>query len=182
MLATQRPIAQPGWSAWFARNSPANTASARSMKHVAHEVRFILDAYLVRNFKKLNLLTETPEKTFAVRRYSALQPLSLAAMIYTVGARSGARVVPFADLHGRPGSPGRMFALDAATLRQMVETLHQREWVRIEVRHGLDQLRLDRWIRAARISRCRLRKPSAESCVPHHRRPRLTRLLLYGAP
>ena len=142
MLATQPPMAQPGWSAWL-RERLAGKYSERSLvKHVAHEVRFLLDAYIVRNFKKLNLLTETPEKTFAVRRYSALQPLSLAAMIYTVGARSGARLVPFADLHGRHGSPGQVFALDAGTLRQMVEALHEREWLRFEVRHGLDQLRL----------------------------------------
>lgn len=142
MLATQPPMAQPGWSAWL-RQKLAGQYSERSLvKHVAHEVRFILDAYLVRNFKKLNLLTETPEKTFAVRRYSALQPLSLAAMIYSVGARSGARLVPFGDLHGSNGSPGQVFALDAGTLRHMVETLHERDWLRFEIRHGLDQLRL----------------------------------------
>jgi hypothetical protein len=88
------------------------------------------------------LLTESPEKTYALRRYSALQPLTLAAMIYAVGERSSARLVPFGDLHSRPGSPGRLFALDSGTLRQAVETLHQREWLRFEVRHGLDQLRL----------------------------------------
>jgi hypothetical protein len=142
LLATQRPMAQPAWSAWLRQQLAGQYSEASLTKHVAHEVRFILDAYLVRNFKKLNLLTETPEKTYAVRRYSSLQPLTLAAMIYAVGARSGARVVPFADLHGQPGSPGRIFALDSVTLRQMVETLHQREWVRFEVRHGLDQIRL----------------------------------------
>jgi hypothetical protein len=50
--------------------------------------------------------------------------------------------VPFAEVQAQPGSPGRIFALDAGTLRQMIETLHQREWVRYEVRHGLDQIRL----------------------------------------
>jgi len=142
LLATQQPMDQPAWSAWL-RGKFADQYSQKSlMKHVAHEVRFILDAYLVRNFKKLSLLTETPEKTYAIRRYASLQPLTLSAMIYTVGARSGARVVPFADLQSQPGSPGRIFALDAITLRQMVETLHQRDWVRYEVRHGLNQVRL----------------------------------------
>ena len=142
LLATQRPMAQPAWSAWLRQQLAGQYSEASLTKHIAHEVRFILDAYLVRNFKKLNLRTETPEKTYAVRRYGSLQPLTLAAMIYAVGARSGARVIPFADLHGQPGSPGRIFALDSVTLRQMVETLHQREWVRFEVRHGLDQIRL----------------------------------------
>jgi hypothetical protein len=142
LLATQPPMTQAAWSAWL-RGRFAGQYSDRSLvKHVAHEVRFIIDAYTVRNFKKLGLLVETPEKTYAVRRHSALQPLALAAMIYAVGQRSDARLVPFADLHGSPGSPARLFALDSSTLRQAVETLHQREWLRFEVRHGLDQVRL----------------------------------------
>jgi hypothetical protein len=142
MLATQPPMAQPGWSAWL-RERLAGQYSDRSLvKHIAHEVRFLLDVYTVRNFKKLALLTETPGKTFALRRYTTLQPLTLAAMIYAVGERSSTRLVPFADLHTRPGSPGRLFGIDSGTLRQAVETLHQREWLRFEVRHGLDQLRL----------------------------------------
>jgi hypothetical protein len=142
MLATQPPMAQPAWSAWL-RERLAGKYSDRSLvKHIAHEVRFLLDAYTVRNFKKLGLLTETPEKTFALRRYTALQPATLAAMIYTLGERSRTRLVPFADLHTLPGSPGRLFAVDSSTLRQAVETLHQREWLRFEVRHGLDQLRI----------------------------------------
>jgi len=62
------------------------------VKHVAHEVRFLLDAYLVKSFKKLALLTETPDKTFTLRRYTALQPLTLAAMTYLVGNRHQARL------------------------------------------------------------------------------------------
>lgn len=142
MLATQPPMAQPEWSAWL-RERLAGQYSDRSLvKHIAHEVRFLLDAYTVRNFKRLALLTETPEKTFSLRRYTALQPVTLAAMIYALSERSGTRLVPFADLHTQPGSPGRLFALDSGTLRQAVETLHQREWLRFEVRHGLDQLRI----------------------------------------
>ena len=142
LLATQPPMTQPAWSAWLREKLSGQYSDRSLVKHVAHEVRFIIDAYTVRNFKKLSLLTETPEKTYAFRRYSALQPLTLAAMIYAVGERSSARLVPFGDLHSWPGSPGRLFALDSGTLRQAVETLHQREWLRFEVRHGLDQLRL----------------------------------------
>ena len=142
LLATQPPMTQPAWSAWLREKLTGQYSDRSLVKHVAHEVRFIIDAYTVRNFKKLGLLTESPEKTYALRRYSALQPLTLAAMIYAVGERSSARLVPFGDLHSRPGSPGRLFALDSGTLRQAVETLHQREWLRFEVRHGLDQLRL----------------------------------------
>jgi hypothetical protein len=142
LLATQKPTDQPGWSAWL-RDRLAGQYTPRSLvKHVAHEVRFLLDAYTVKNFKKLNLLTESPEKTFTLRRYTALQPHTLAAMIYLVGQQHQARLVAFSDLYAEPGSPGRVFGLDSTTLRQMVETLHQKAWIRFEVRHGLDQIRL----------------------------------------
>jgi len=142
MLATQSPMAQPAWSSWLRQRLAGQYSNRSLVKHVAHEVRFLLDAYTVRNFKKLGLLTETPEKAFALRRYTALQSSTLAAMIYTIAKRSGTRLVPFADLHTLPGSPGQLFALDSGTLRQAVETLHQRDWLRFEVRHGLDQLRM----------------------------------------
>ncbi len=141
-LTTEPAMGQAGWSAWL-RGRLASEYSDRSLVgHIAKEVRFILDAYTTRNFKKLGLLVETPEKTFCLRRHSALQPLSLAAIIYVLGERDGTRLLPFSDLHGLPGSPGRLFALDLGTLRQAVEALHQREWLRFEVRHGLDQVRL----------------------------------------
>jgi hypothetical protein len=112
------------------------------MHHVAYEVRFVVDAYTVKNFKKLNLIYETPDNTLALRRYTALQPLSLAAMIYWIGNQHEARLVSFEEIQAAPGSPGRVFGLDASSMRQMVETLHQKGWIRYEVRHGLDQVRL----------------------------------------
>jgi hypothetical protein len=142
LLATQKPMTQTAWSTWLREKLAGQYSQKSLIKHVAHEVRFIIDTYTARNFKKLNILSETPEKTYVLRRYTSLQPLTLAAIIYTLGARSGAGVVALADLHNQPGSLGFVFGLDPSTLRQMVEVLHQREWLRYEVRHGLDQLRL----------------------------------------
>ncbi|MCB1093205.1 MAG: DUF4007 family protein [Verrucomicrobiae bacterium] len=125
------------------RDQLADRYSKRSLvKHVASEVRFVLDAYTVKNFKKLNLIYETPDKTLALRRYTALAPLSLAAMIYWVGDQHEARLVSFDEIQAVPGSPGRVFGLDASSMRQLVEVLHQKGWIRYEVRHGLDQVRL----------------------------------------
>lgn len=133
---------QAGWSALL-RERLADQYSKRSLvKHVASEVRFVLDAYTVRNFKKLNLIYETPDKTLALRRYTAIQPLSLAAMIYWIGNRDEARLVSFDEIQARPGSPARIFGLDVSSMKQMIEVLHQKGWIRYEVRHGLDQVRL----------------------------------------
>jgi uncharacterized protein DUF4007 len=142
LLVEDQPMDQAGWSAWL-REKLAGSYSKRSLvKHVASEVRFVLDAYTVKNFKKLNLLVETLDNTIALRRYTALQPLTLAAMIYWVGEEHQARLVSFSELQAEPGSPGRVFGLDPSSMRQMVEVLHQKGWIRYEVRHGLDQIRL----------------------------------------
>jgi len=142
LLVSAKSTDQSGWSTWLREKLAGQFTDRSLIKHIAHEVRFLLDAYTVKNFKKLNLLSETPEKTIALRRYTALQPHTLAAMIYFVGQQHEARLVPFSDLHAESGSPGRVFGLDPTTMRQMVETLHQKAWIRFEVRHGLDQVRL----------------------------------------
>jgi hypothetical protein len=132
---------QAGWSNWL-RERLAGEYSDCSIGKLAHEVRFVVDAYTVRAFKKLNLIYETPDKTLALRRYTALHPLSLAAMIYWIGDEHEARLVSFDEIQSQPGSPGRVFGLDASSMRQMIEILHQKGWIRYEVRHGLDQIRL----------------------------------------
>ena len=142
LLFSEKPIDQAGWSNWLRERLAGQYSDCSLGKHLAHEVRFVFDAYTIKNFKKLNLLIETPDKTIALRRYTALLPLTLAAMIYWVGDEHEARLVSFSELQAEPGSPGRIFGLDASSLRQMVEVLHQKGWIRYEVRHGLDQIRL----------------------------------------
>lgn len=142
LLITAPSTDQAGWSAWL-REKLAGQYSARSLvKHVANEVRFILDAYTVKAFKRLELITQTPEQTLLLGRHAALSPQALAAAIYTFAASYRAQVVPFDDLYATAGSPGRVFGLEAPLMRQMVENLHQKGWLRFEVRHGLDQVRL----------------------------------------
>ena len=142
LLYEETTTDQPGWSNWL-RDRLASQYSEGSLgKHIAQEVRFVVDAYTVRAFKKLNLIYETPDKTLALRRYTALHHLSLAAMIYWIGDAHEARLVSFDEIQSQPGSPGRVFGLDASSMRQMIEILHQKGWIRYEVRHGLDQIRL----------------------------------------
>lgn len=142
LLITAPPTDQPGWSTWL-REKLAGQYSARSLvKHVANEVRFILDAYTVKAFKRLELIMQTPEQTLLLGRHASLSPQALAAAIYTFAGSYRAQVVPFDDLYATAGSPGRVFGLEAPLMRQMVENLHQKGWLRFEVRHGLDQVRL----------------------------------------
>jgi hypothetical protein len=142
LLASEKPTDQPGWSMWLRGKLAGQYSESSLIKHLSHEVRFVVDAYTIKNFKKLNLLIDTPDKTITLRRYTALLPLTLAAMIYWVGDEHEARLVSFSELQAEPGSPGRIFGLDASSFRQMVEVLHHKGWIRYEVRHGLDQIRL----------------------------------------
>ena len=54
----------------------------------------------------------------------------------------GTNVLQVVDLVRTEGTPGILFAMDEATLRQLVEDLHQHGWVRYEGTHNLDQIRL----------------------------------------
>ena len=142
LLPRHEPMTQAGWCAWFRERLAGRYSDGSLVKHLAQEVRFLVDAYTVRNFAKLDLLAEMPDRSLMLRRSSGWTPPVLAAMIYTLGERLGTRLMPFAHLHVPPGSPGRLFGQDSGSLRQGVEALHQREWLRFEVRHGLDQIRL----------------------------------------
>lgn len=142
LLHERKPTDQPGWAAWL-REKLAGTYSPRSLvKHVAHEVRFVLDAYSVRSFSKLRLLQQTVEGTYALQPLLNIRPLVLAASIYQFAERFSAQLLPFNHLHEVAGSPGRVFGIAGPQMRELVEGLHQKGWVRFEVRHGLDQVRL----------------------------------------
>jgi hypothetical protein len=142
LLFRHAPMPQAAWCSWFREKLAGKYSDSSLVKHLAQEVRFLVDAYTVRNLSKLNLLSELPDKALALRRSTTLLPQVHAAMIYAVAERFQTSLFPFQYLHTRPGSPGRLFALDSGALRQAVESLHQREWLRFEVRHGLDQIRL----------------------------------------
>jgi len=142
LLHQREPMDQPGWAAWL-RERLAGSYSPRSLvKHVAHEVRFVLDAYNARNFSKLKLLQQTVDGTYALQPLLSIRPLVLAASIYQFADRFRARLISFNNLHETGGSPGRVFGIAGPQMRELVEGLHQMGWVRFEVRHGLDQVRL----------------------------------------
>lgn len=142
LLHEREPMNQPGWTAWL-REKLAGSYSPRSLvKHVAHEVRFVLDAYNIRNFSKLRLVQQAVDGTYALQSLLGIRPLVLTASIYQFADRFQVRLIPFNNLHETGGSPGRVFGIAGPQMRELVEGLHQKGWVRFEVRHGLDQVRL----------------------------------------
>ena len=148
ILPNEQAKTQEGWMEYL-RNAFAGKYTDRTIgKHLYEEVRFVVDAYLNRNFKKLELLHQTPDGILYRRRYTNLDPLVFSAMLYDYGLKQGTNVLQVVDLVRTEGTPGILFAMDEATLRQLVEDLHQHGWVRYEGTHNLDQIRLKEDFRA----------------------------------
>lgn len=142
LLPSRPPLTQQGWMDDL-RDAFKGQYTERTIgKHLHEEVRFVADAYLVRNFKKLQLLYQGVDETIARRRYAEPVPEVLAAMVYDYGAQQQSRLLQVADLIETPGAPGLLLAMDAGTLRERFEELHGKGWVRLETTHNLNQVRL----------------------------------------
>ncbi len=111
-------------------------------KSLCQEVRFVVDAYLQRNFNKLELLKLAADDHLYRRRYTQFAPLVLCAMIYDFCAAKEVHLFQVDEMATTPGSPAVVFGLDATTFRQQLEGLHERGWLRYETTHNLNQIRL----------------------------------------
>ena len=142
LLVNESAMTQEGWQQYF-RNKLKGQYSDKTIKdHIPKEVRFVIDAYLERNFKKLELLHRLPDDRLYRRRYTRFSPLVLSAMIYDFCAAKDAHLFQVGEMAATPGSPAVAFGLDVASFRQQVEGLHDRGWLRYETTHNLDQIRL----------------------------------------
>lgn len=167
LLYEMKPLDQAGWTALMRQKLAGGYSKGSLIKHVAHEVRFVLDAYTDKSFSKLKLLRQEPGGGWVLDPLLTLQPYSLAAVIYQYAKRFATRLLPYAALHEQAGSPGRVFGLKGPILREMVEGLHQKGWIRFEVRHGLDQVRLVEDFDALSFI-----EAGYENREPEHRKPK----------
>jgi hypothetical protein len=142
LLSQDTPMTQKGWCQDL-RNRLTGQYTERTIgKHLHEEVRFLVDAYLERNFRKLELLNQTPEGLLYRRRYTDFKPLVLSAMIYDFGAETKTQLLQVSELAVAPGAPAVLFGLDTATFRSLIAGLHDRGFVRYETTYNLDQVRL----------------------------------------
>jgi len=142
LLPKEPPLDYQGWLNYF-RTKFADEYSEYSLKeHVRKEVSFIIDAYLRKNFDKLNLLHQTSDGKLFFRRHSNMNPLVLSAVLYHHARNMETKLLQIKEIAEGPGTPGIVFAMDEPTVRQAAETLHERGWVRYEATHNLNQVRL----------------------------------------
>lgn len=130
---------------WMAglREKLAGAYSERTIgKHLREEVTFVVDAYLNRTFSKLEILSRAEDGRLFQRRGIQVTPLTLAAMLTLRGERENESVLQVSSVLTGLESPGRLFRLDSAYLRETCEEMHRKGWLRYESTHNLDQIRL----------------------------------------
>ena len=142
LLTESSPMTQEEWSDRLRSDLSGQFTPKTLGKGLREEVRFIVDAYVERNFNKLELLQKSPDERIYRRRYTNFDPLILSAMIYDFCATNDEHLSQVAAMAATPGSPAVVFGLDATLLRRQIEGLHERGWLRYETTHNLDQIRL----------------------------------------
>lgn len=142
LLVEETAINQEGWQEYFRGKFKAKYSDKTIKNHLPKEVRFVTDAYLEQNFSKIELLHRSPDERLYRSRYTGFNPLVLSAMIYDFCATRETQLIQIDEMAVTPGSPAMVFGLDVASLRQQIEGLHERGWLRYETTHNLDQIRL----------------------------------------
>jgi hypothetical protein len=142
ILPNEQPMDYQGWLNYF-RHNLAEGYSAYSLKsHLRKEVRFVIDAYLDKEFQRLDLLHQAGDGRLYRRRYLNPEPLVLAAMLYDYAGKQGTSTLQVGEMPHIPGAPPRVLGMDEASFRQQTVKLHEKEYLRYEGTHNLDQIRL----------------------------------------
>ena len=142
LLIETAPMTKNDWNGHLRARFSGQYTKGSIRKHVPKEVRFVVDAYLNRNLRKLELLHRSSDERLYRRRYTQFVPLVLSAMIYDFCATKETHLSQVGEMAVTPGSPAVIFGLDAASFRQQIEGLHDRGLLRYETTHNLDQIRL----------------------------------------
>jgi len=142
LLTEPSPLTQSEWLDRLRKQLSGEFTAKTLGTGLREEVRFVLDAYLERNFSKLGLLQHSQGERIYRRRYTNFIPQVLAAMIYDYCASKEDHLSQVSEMVTTPGSPAMVFGLDAPSFRQQIEGLHERGWIRYETTHSLDQIRL----------------------------------------
>lgn len=142
LLVKRTAMTQEEWTEYLRRELTGQYTERTIGKHLYEEVRFVVDAYLERNFKKLELLNQTSDSKLFRRRYHGITPLILSAMVYDFCSGLKTNLGQVGEIAMTPGSPALIFGLDPDTFRLKMGELHERGWLRYETTHNLDQIRL----------------------------------------
>lgn len=142
LLHEQSPISQEKCNERLRSELSGNYSRGTIKKGVRPEVHFVVDAYMNQGLSKLGLLKMLPDGSLYIHRYTGFAPPVFAAMVYDYFAKKETTLCQVAEMVNTPGSPAALFKLDEVLLREQIEDLHNRGWLRYETTHNLDQVRL----------------------------------------
>lgn len=142
ILPKEEATTEGGWVANLKKTLRGQYTYKTLGKHLHEEVRFVVDAYLNRNFKKLEILHQNGDGRLFRRRHLQVEPLILCAMIYDYAAHRGESLLQVKEILDAEGSPSLLLGFDDTSFRQAIEILHENGWLRYESTHHLDQVRL----------------------------------------
>ena len=111
-------------------------------QHLRQEVHSVVDAYLNRNFKKLEILQQASDGRLYRRRHIKTEHVVFSAILYDYANKNETNLLQLREMAERAGAPGVLFSMDEPTLRKVVEKIHEQGWIRYETTHNLDQARL----------------------------------------
>ena len=133
---------QESWEEYFSNKLKGNYTEKTIHDHIPKETRFIIDAYINGNFRKLEILRISSDKRFYANQYLKIKPLIFCSMIYDFCQEKGTGVCQIIDILETLGSPAYVFGMDLNSFKQQIEILHNNGWLRYETTHDLDQIRI----------------------------------------
>ncbi len=142
LLVENPPADYQGWMRFFKQKYEGLYTQASIEDHLSKEVRFTIEAYLKNRFRKLDLLAENSSGQIQKRRHVEINPLILTAMICKFMSSKSITLIQVEELVSSKGSPGILYGIDGAAFRSHLEMLHEQNLLRLETRHGLDQIRI----------------------------------------
>lgn len=113
-------------------------------KKVPKELRAFFAAYSKEFFSQLDLLSETETNVYAIHREAApIPPLVFlaATLIYRDRYTPGASGIEIPTLAYGEQSPGRLMRQGEMTIRRTLDELHEADWITVESKANLDQVR-----------------------------------------
>lgn len=142
LLPQEDPMDYHGWIQYF-QESLKNDYTEHSLKdHLPKELRFLIDAYINKGFSKLELLNQTSDGKLFRRRYANIDLSIFVAILLDYALKQRTKLLQVGALLENAGAPGLLFALDGNTLKSMLEILHEKEYIKYESIHGLNQIRI----------------------------------------
>lgn len=111
-------------------------------KRIPGEITTILDVYITKSFNKLGII-EKKEDQYFFNKIRDIPPeiLVTITLIFRERYRPNSSAISINDLWKQPNSPGRILNIEEETIRKMLEQAKQKEYLYVERKADLDQIR-----------------------------------------